>query len=229
MSYINLIINHIPRCGGSSLRKSFFQAYKYHKYFNNYPAFIPDYTHNSISLYENPQLIRAIHKETKLFIDHSPAFFLEKYFKLDIEKTYRVITLRNPVNRLISHIEFFYDQPIEQLDTSIIKAFINRFGHLTIEYLTNGNDEYKNKSLQEKLVLSASILTEYNFIFKVEEQKLMEDFNTTNPFEIHLSNFHINRSKISNIKNISQKIKNVIYANIKKEIKLLENYYDLDL
>lgn len=227
--YKYLIINHIPRCGGSSIKQSFFQAYKYHQYFSNYPVFIPDYTHNSISLYENPQLIKAIHPDTKLFIDHSPALFLEKHFKLNIEETYRFITIRHPVDRIISHIEFFYEQPFEQLDITIIKAFINRFGNLTIEYLTNGIDRYKNKSLEEKTLISIDILKNYNFIFKVEEQKLMEEFNSTNPFEIHLSNFHLNRSKIPDRKKISQKFKNIIYNNIKKEIKLLENYYEMDL
>lgn len=57
----------------------------------------------------------------------------------------------------------------------------------------------------------------------------MEEFNSTNPFEIHLSNFHLNRSKIPDRKKISQKFKNIIYNNIKKEIKLLENYYEMDL
>lgn len=224
-----LVLNHIPRCGGSSLKRSFFEAYKTNDYFSPYPAYISEYTHNNICLYEQPELMRAIHPETILFIDHSKSFFVEESFNLDLADTYRVLTIRHPLKRIISHICYFYKRPVEQLPVKIIKEYLQQFGNLTLEYLTDF--KYVGRSTQEKLHIAMSIILEYNFIFQVEKQKLMEEFNSTNPFRLQLANYHINRATISstNTDQLPQQLKNLIYEYIKPEIQLLENFYEMDL
>jgi hypothetical protein len=222
-----LILNHIPRCGGSSLRQAIYNCIKTNKHFQQGPAYISNHTHANICLYEQPHLTEAIHPDTLLFIDHSPTFCIEDYFNIDLSSAYRALTLRNPLSRIISHVHFFYGRHIDSLSPMILNNYFNRYGNLTIEYLTQY--KYKHKSLAEKLALAKSIIKDYQFFFKVEDQKLCEIFNNTNPFELHMANYHINTSPIDCRLKISQSVKNSIYKQSKLEIKLLENYYEMGI
>jgi hypothetical protein len=222
-----LVLNHIPRCGGSSLRKSIYDGIKNNFRFQQAPAYISDYTHSNICLYEKPYLIESIHPDTLLFIDHSPSFFIEDNFKIPIDDTYRILTLRNPLSRIISHIHYFYGHHIDFISENILKNHLEQFGNLTISFLTKCR--YPDLSIQKQYKEAKKIIKDYQFYFKVEDQKLCEVFNSTNPFELHIPNYHINRSAIDTKVNINQKTKNIIYENIKLEIKLLERYYEMDI
>jgi|LakMenE01Jun11ns_1017448.scaffolds.fasta_scaffold9907933_2 hypothetical protein len=224
-----LVLNHIPRCGGSSLKKSIYDGIKDNVYFQQAPAYISEHTHSNICLYEKPHLIEAIHTDTLLFVDHSPTFFIENSFKLPIEDTYRILTLRNPISRIISHIHFFYNIHINNIAEDVLINYLEQFGNLTIDYLTKC--KFLDISLEQKYKEAKKIINDYQFCFQVEKQKLCEIFNSSNPFELHIPNYHINRSTIDNIIEIeiSPKIKNIIYSTIKLEIKLLEKYYEMDL
>jgi hypothetical protein len=222
-----LVLNHIPRCGGSSLKKSIYDGIKNNAYFQQTPAYISEYTHSNICLYEKPHLIEAIHGDTLLFIDHSPTFFIENNFKLPIENTYRILTLRNPVSRIISHIHFFYTTHINHITKDILINYLEQFGNLTIDYLTKC--QFPDIPLQQKYKEAKKIIEDYQFYFQVEKQKLCEIFNSSNPFELHIPNYHINRSLVNTMAEINPKVKNIIYSTIKPEIKLLEKYYEMDL
>jgi len=222
-----LVLNHIPRCGGSSLKKSIYDGIKDNSHFQQAPTYISEYTHSNICLYEKPHLIEAIHSDTLLFADHSPTFFIENNFKLPIEDTYRILTLRNPVSRIISHIRFFYSIHINDITKNVLVNYLEEFGNLTIDYLTKC--QFSDISLQQKYKEAKKIIEDYQFYFQVEKQKLCEIFNSSNPFELHIPNYHINRSTISDMTVISSKTKNIIYSTIKPEIKLLEKYYEMDI
>jgi hypothetical protein len=222
-----LVLNHVPRCGGSSLRKSIYDGIKNNLHFQQFPAYISDYTHSNICLYDKPHLIEAIHPQTLLFVDHSPAFFLEDNFNISIDDTYRILTLRNPLSRLISHIHYFYEQHIDSISETVLKNHLEQFGNLTISFLTKCR--YPDLPIQEQYEEAKEIIKDYQFYFKVENQQLCEIFNSLNPFELHIPNYHINRSSINNMAEISSKTKNIIYDKIKPEIKLLERYYEMDL
>lgn len=221
-----LIVNHIPRCGGTSLKKSIYNASKENNYFKEFPVYVSQYSHANISLYEKPHLIEAIHPDTRLFFDHSYAFFIEEKFKIDVSNAYRVLTIRNPLYRIISHIHFFYSRHVEELSETVLQNYIDKFGHITIDYLTAHRNS--KKSLSDKFKIAKSILKNYQFIFQVEKQKLCETFNDTNPFELHIKNYHLNTSPVDSTLEVGQKIKNFIYKNIKLEVKLLEQYYEMD-
>jgi len=220
-------MNHIPRCGGSSLRKSIYEAAKTNIYFDKWPAYISEFTHAGICLYDQPHLIEAIHPHTLIFIDHSPAFFLEDTFKIQISDTYRILTLRNPLSRIVSHIHYFYNRHIDTLSEIVLKNYLEKFGHLTIWYLT----EYinKHKSLTDKYEIAKKAIKDYQFYFQVENQQLCEAFNDLNPFQLHIPNYHINHSPIDSSLTISQATKNLIYKYIALEIKLLEDYYEMEI
>jgi hypothetical protein len=225
--YKYLVLNHIPRCGGSSLRKSIYDGIKKNLHFQQGPTYISDHTHSNICLYEKPHLIQSIHPETLLFVDHSPSFFIEDNFNLPIDYTYRILTLRNPLSRIISHVHYFYEQNIDSIPENLLKNYLEQFGNLTITFLTKCR--YPDLSIQEQYLEAKTIIKEYQFYFKVEDQKLCEIFNSTNPFELHIPNYHLNRSSLGSTISINQKTKNIIYDKIKLEIKLLERYYEMDL
>lgn len=225
--YKYLILNHIPRCGGSSLRKSINEGIQNNAYFRQGPHYISQYSHANICLYEQPHLIEAINPETLLFVDHSPTYCIEDFFKISTDNAYRILTLRSPLSRIVSHIHFFYNKHIDELSNIVIKNYLQRFGNITIEYLTKY--KYSDKSLVEKFRIAKSIIKDYQFLFKLEDQKLYEIFNSSNPFELHIPNYHINKSPIDSSIKISQNTKNYIQKNINKEIKLLEEYYEMDL
>lgn len=225
MQYKYLVLNHIPRCGGTSLKKSFFEAAKTNQYFRTYPIYISGFTHNEICLYRQQNLIDAIHEKTLMFIDHSPDNFIQDSFELEHDLVYKILTLRNPIDRLISHISFFHNKDINSISKSLLGTLIQEYGQLTISFLT----DYTHSSfdITDKLIIAKEKIQEYNFIFKVEEQKLCEIFNDDNPFALQLPNYHLQRSNRNY--NIKQNIKNYIYKYIKQEIELLEPYYEMDL
>lgn len=222
-----LILNHIPRCGGSSLKNGIFYDIKNNQYFNQAPIYISGYTHGNISLYEQSHLMEAIHPETVMFIDQSPAFFIEDTFNLQLDDSYRILTLREPLSRIVSHIHFFYGRHIDTLSETILTDYLKKFGHSTISHLTKY--KYQDKSLSQQYEEAKNIIKNYQFHFKVENQKLCEIFNSSNPFELHIKNYHINQSPVDSTLNVSQKTKNIIYNEIQLEIKLLETYYAMDL
>ena len=224
--YKYLILNHIPRCGGSSIRKSIYNAIKTNNHFSQAPYYISEFSHANICLYDQPHLIEAIHPETLLFIDHSPSFFLEDIFKIPIDQTYRILTLREPLSRIVSHIHYFYNRHIDTLSEIILKNYLEKFGHMTIWYLTQ--HKHSNESLTKKYKIAKKTIKDYQFYFKVEDQKLCELFNDTNPFQLHIPNYHINHSPVDSSLPISQPIKNFIYKHIPLEIKLLEAYYEME-
>lgn len=74
-----------------------------------------------------------------------------------------------------------------------------------------------------------SIIKDYQFLFKVEDQKLGEAFNDTNPFELHIPNYHVNASPVDSAMKITQSVKNLIYNQTKLDIQLLEDYYEMGM
>ena len=147
-----LILNHIPRCGGSSLRKGIYEGLKNNEYFQQAPYYISQYSHANICLYEQTHLIEAIHPDTLLFIDHSPTFFIEDTFNLNLEDSYRILTLRNPLSRIVSHVHFFYTKHIDTLPGPVLSNYLKRFGNATISHLTKY--KYADKSLTHLSILS---------------------------------------------------------------------------
>lgn len=225
--YKYFVLNHIPRCGGSSLRQSFYEASRNNDYFTQYPIYISNFTHNNICLYENTHLIEAIHPDTIMFIDHSINHFIEDAFHLDSDIVYRALTLRNPIDRIISHIHYFYKKHIDTLPQIVLTQYLNQFGNMTIQYLTNYKHYHKN--LADKYKIAKEELENYNFIFMLENQKLGEIFTDTNPFGLRLPNYHNNKSPIDTTLTVSAKTKNIIYQHINLEIKLLESFYEMDI
>ena len=212
-----LILNHIPRCGGSSLRNAFYEATFGKKKFLPY---ISSKTHGNICLSETPELAKAIHKKTNIFIDHSDSGFIEKSFGLEDENVYKILTIRDPVDRFISHVHFFCDKKITKMHDSELDESINQFGRV----FSNKLSRHMNpKSIEESISIATKILDSYDFIFKTEDKNCYERFNDTNPLGVFLQKVEINQSKIE--ENIPDNTKQYIRDKLSSEYQVLDKYY----
>lgn len=212
-----LILNHIPRCGGSSLRDAFYKA-TFGK--NKFLPYISSNTHANICLSETPELAKAIHKQTNIFIDHSDAGVIENLFGLEDEKVYKILTIRDPVERFISHIHFFSHEKVTEMHDSELDESINQFGRVFSDKLSRHMNP-KNK--QESIHIAKKTLDDYDFIFKIEDKSCYERFNETNPFGITLEQTHSNQSKIE--ESVPDSKKQHIRDILSSEYDVLSKYY----
>lgn len=215
--YKYLIFNHIPKCAGTSFRKMFFDScYEPSSFFYKKPIYISTLTHNNITLdstkIENIQNI--LHKDTCLFIDHSKYNNIETVFNLRHEECYRITCIRDPVERILSHNDFFTKIPINVLinDEKQLNRLINTCGKLMMWYVVDAMVDKKN--LMDPYDFAYDTYKhKYNFIFKLENlQKDIEIFNHINPFNINLINqkYNTNNKKQNCPKELVQKIKHKI-------------------
>lgn len=224
-NYSHIVFNHVPKCAGSSLRYMFYEACLNNKNFARYPMYIPLCTHENICLQEYNDAINVIHKDSKVFFDHSHAYFLEDTFNLNINSTYRIINIRNPIFRFISHMYFFDKISPEQCSYETLKLKTQEYGTVVINYLTQSR--YKNQELdiETKLNIAKKELEKYNFIFVLEQfPHCIQKFNEINPFSLVLQEQKINLSDSANLK-ISKKVLYNIKTLIEPEIILLKDFY----
>lgn len=220
MQYTHLVLNHLPKCAGSSLRHSFYEACKNNLYFSKHNIYISMLTHGNISLHRDKCCIPAIHEHTKMFIDHSVTNFIEDKFSLNYEKTYRIFTIRNPIKRFISHSLFFEKKHPNDLTKEELDCFIFKFGFVGVEMLTNYL--HKKESMEKKLEIAKKEVEKYNFIFFQETfEECIKNFNELNPFSLKLSNIKNNLSKNNDFE-LKDYIKKYLEDNLKFEIELYE-------
>jgi len=221
MQYTHLVLNHLPKCAGSSLRHSFYEACKNNPYFSKHNIYISMLTHGNISLHRDNGCIPAIHKGTKMFIDHSTTNFIEDKFSLNYEKTYRIFTMRNPIKRFISHSLFFEKKHPNDLTKEEFDCFILKFGFVGIEMLTDYL--HKKETIEKKLEIAKKEVEKYNFIFFQETfEECINNFNELNPFSLKLSNIKNNLSNNDDVK-IKKNIEKYLENNLKFEIELYES------
>jgi hypothetical protein len=217
-----LVFNHIPKCGGTSFRRMIYRACLKNDGNNFYeqPIYISDLTHNNITLGQesNVCIKKIIHPKTKVFVDHSKYLQIENIFDLNKSLTYRSVCVRNPIDRIISHNEFFCRIPIDDLlnNEKSLDALIYDCGKLYMNYVTYNI----NASDQEKYDIAKDIYKNcYNFIFHLHTlDKDIEIFNKTNPFNLKLNNIITNKS--SNKPNYPNDLIEKIKSKIPLEIDL---------
>ena len=220
-----IVLNHIPKCAGSSLRNSFYAAVKNNDYFSKTNNYISMLTHGNICLHLDQSCVKAIHEDTRLFIDHSISYFIEDSFNLQIKEVYRILTIRNPISRFISHCLFFEKKHPREFSFEELDFFTKKFGNLTIETLTN--HKHKKEKIETKFEIAKQEIKKYDFIFVQEKfEYSINEFNSTNPFNLNLD--------LQNAQhNIRHTNKDLLEDNLRKyleeklflEIDLLKNYY----
>jgi hypothetical protein len=230
-----LIFNHIPKCGGTSFRHMFFDACQDpNNFFYKKPIYISCITHNNLILdgrdkdkIECAKLI--LHPKTCLFIDHCKYMSLENIFNLNPLLCYRVISIRHPIDRILSYnnvgggehsrsILYSVDELLNN-EQSLINM-INSYGFFLMNYATLNC----SNTINEKYNMAKNIYkNNYNFIFDLDNlDKYIELFNSKNPFNLKLKNIHKNKTEIK--KNYPIELIKKIEKLIEPEINL---YFDI--
>jgi hypothetical protein len=224
MKFSKIIFNHIPKCGGSSFKTSLYKACLSNPYFSQTPIYISEFTHNNICLQKDNQYIPIIHNDTKLFADHSYAYFFEKTFNLDISSTFRIISIRHPILRFISHMYFFDKLNPEYCSYNILKEKTKEYGNITIDYLTYFKYGHLNLDIETKYNIAIEELSKYNFIIKSDYMnESITELNHNNPFGLILEESRVNTNNYN--ANISKKVLQNLKSLLQFEILLLQNFY----
>jgi hypothetical protein len=222
-----MIVTHIPRCGGSSFRYSLNEALIDNEYFHDKHKYISGFTHGNICLSERPYLIDAIHQNTVLFFDHSYAQTFERLRNLSDDKVYKILLIRDPINRFVSCLKFFYNIDLTAIDNTRafeqIDKLIPLLQNATIKYLTH----YLDPGPSTIIDIAKKQLKSYDMIIRQENPEDILTFNDTNPFSLDIkTKYHINSSH-TDYESLNPDIKNTIYSYMKQDYEILEEYYSI--
>lgn len=215
----------MPKCAGSSLRYAFYEASKKNDYFSRTNNYISMFTHGNICLHLDQPCIKAIHEDTRLFIDHSISYFIEDAFNLEIEEVYRILTVRHPISRFISHCLFFEKKHPKELNFKELDSLICEFGNLTIKMLTEQRYD-REKTIETQHKIAKQEIEKYDFIFVQEKlADSIKEFNSTNPFNLNLENVEHNVNSKKEDFLIEDNLREYLEEKLSLEIDLLKNYY----
>jgi hypothetical protein len=215
----------VPKCAGSSLRYAFYEASKKNDYFSRTNNYISMFTHGNICLHLDQPCIKAIHEDTRLFIDHSISYFIEDAFNLEIEEVYRILTVRHPISRFISHCLFFEKKHPKELNFKELDSLICEFGNLTIKMLTEQRYD-REKTIETQHKIAKQEIEKYDFIFVQEKlADSIKEFNSTNPFNLNLENVEHNVNSKKEDFLIEDNLREYLEEKLSLEIDLLKNYY----
>jgi len=203
------ILNHIPKCAGSSLRKAIFTdcTTNTENHFYGNVLYISTITHGNINI-ENHG-IECLSKQTRVFVDHSRYGFVEEKFNIKPETAYRCLTIRNPIDRIISHNNFFSQIDVDQLlnDDQSFKKLIAICGNILSFYM-------REESVIERL-------NSYDFIFDAShQQQSIDRFNSENPYRFNLENIYTNKTSEDTKKTYPVELINKITQSIPYEIEI---------
>lgn len=210
------VLNHVPKCAGTSLRRSIFKDCSTNpdNHFYGNCIYVSTITHSNICIEKDG--IGCLSNQTRVFVDHSRYGVIEKLFGLNDIDVYTCLTIRNPIDRILSHNNFFTDISTEKLltDEESFRKLITICGNIIQHYML-----YEN--IMEKI-------NTYDFIFNATNQEQsIEKFNDMNPYRFKLDNVYTNVTNKDKKKNYPEELITKIQKAIPKEIDLYHQICDL--
>lgn len=171
-----IVVNHVPKCAGSSLRRAFYDAVVLNpdNYFFGKVLYISTITHGNTCIETDGS--NFISDQTRLFIDHSKCNKIEEALNINPNKCYKILTIRDPISRIISHNNFFCRFDTEELlnNEELFNKLIGICGNLICNYSKND-------------------LEQYDFIFNCSDfNRSVGIFNSINPYDLKLSTVRTN-------------------------------------
>ena len=149
--YDSFIFTHIPKCGGSSLRAMFYEAAKLSS-IDESQIHIPGEgnipSSKNLPNLTTEELNKIQQKKIKILADHSKYNTHVRHGLKKIENPFYFTVLRDPVDRFISHYNFFHFKlgygglkgiTINDLNKEKRTKLINSLSNLQISYLINKN------------------------------------------------------------------------------------------
>ncbi len=147
-SYNSFIFTHIPKCAGTSFRKYIYNISVLNG-IEKKKIYIPgtfDIPNNkNISQLSKEECNALAKRSVKVLADHSK-YKEHLQHKITIEKPFYYTILREPVNRFISHYNFFYfkdgnkkfkNKSLNEIKEDDLKEVLNQLANLQMNYLAN--------------------------------------------------------------------------------------------
>ena len=146
--YDSFIFTHIPKCGGTSFRHFINTSGKINK-INEDEIYIPGCNgltaDKNLDQLNKTELKQLKKRRIKILANHSK-YNEHLQHKLIIQKPYYYTLLRDPVERFISHYNFFYYKnglddlsniSLNDLDEGRLEELIIRLSNLQVRYISN--------------------------------------------------------------------------------------------
>lgn len=155
-SWDSFVFTHIPKCGGSSFRRFVFNACiasgveKSKMYVPGEGGLAHD--KNWLQLNEK-QKTELLKKGISVLADHTK-LDLKLYGDLSMEQPFIYTIFRKPIDRFISHYNFFYKQigmgsckgvELASLPTAKLTSIIKQVANIQTAYLLNENPGFENR------------------------------------------------------------------------------------
>ncbi len=174
-NYDTFIFSHIPKCGGSSFRKHIIESCIAS---NISPSRVYAPGINGVKNNKNiPQLtpdeLKDLReKDLRVIADHS-LFNVHRKYKLKMSKPFYYTIFREPVERFVSHYNFFYRKlgyanckglSINDLDNTKRTRIIRSIADLHVNYITNTLTD-KGRANKKLYILALNNLERYYACF----------------------------------------------------------------
>ena len=176
----SFIFTHIPKCGGTSFREFIFEACV-NSNIDSSNLYIPGLNNlafnKNLSQLTNEELRELTGRELKVLANHSKHNEHIKY-GINLQNPFCYTILREPVDRFISHYNFFYYQngldglkgiPFNQLGENEKNRLLGLLSNLQTKYLANTN----SISLQAKQTTLK--VAKFNLLFEFDSYGILEN------------------------------------------------------
>ena len=183
--YSSIVYTHIPKCGGTSLRKFFAQAAVQSNLDLDNEVFIPGChgleNDKNLSQLSEEEITSLKSKKLRLMANHSKYGQISK-IGISLSRPYHLTVLRHPVARFISHYNFFYyklgyegcaNMTLDELPEQQCQKLLNTLANLQTSYLSNIH--------HKKIVGMTNILkiAKYNLLFEFDHVGIVENIDAT--------------------------------------------------
>ena len=183
-NYDSFIFTHIPKCGGTSFRK-YINDCALDSGIDSEKIYIPGFNgienNKNIPELNDDELYDLQNKSLKIIANHAK-YEVELDYSLNVNDPFYFTILRNPIERFISHYNFFYyklgysgckGKTLEDLGAEKLDHIINHLSNVQVTYLSN----IKHKKIVGwKNMLK---LAKYNLMMEYDCYGLIEDMKRT--------------------------------------------------
>lgn len=148
MEYDSIIFTHIPKCGGTSFRQ-YFNASAISSGINKDQIYIPGFNglKNESNFDQlNKEQLDALTRQKLLVIAAHCKYNVHREYSLSIQRPFYYTVLRDPVQRFISHYNYFYFSlgyrdlmgvTLNDLSDEQFNFIARLIGDLQVRYLAN--------------------------------------------------------------------------------------------